>query len=120
MIRVDTGMKGKGAAKNLTQAAAEIGVSAITLKRWLLAGKVAEVTRNRNGWRLFAKSSQTAYPEVSDGSLAVTADTSASPNHAKESTLSGVIETGEVPAQILFEAERREGDAELTSKWRQN
>lgn len=85
MIRVDTGMNGKGSAKNLTQAAAEIGVSAITLKRWLLAGKVAEVTRNRNGWRvfaeadirrirLFAKSSQSAYPEVSGGSLTVGED----------------------------------------------
>lgn len=41
--------------RNLTQAASEIGVSAITLKRWLLSGKVAEVTRNRNGWRVFGE-----------------------------------------------------------------
>lgn len=78
-------MTKKDGTKNLTQAAAKIGVSAITLKRWLLAGKVAEVTRNRNGWRifaeddirrirLFANSSQTTYPEIADGSLAVGED----------------------------------------------
>jgi len=38
---------------NLTEAAQRIGVSAITLKRWLLAGKVNEVARDRNGWRIF-------------------------------------------------------------------
>jgi DNA (cytosine-5)-methyltransferase 1 len=75
-------MTQKPESKNLTEAAAKIGVSAITLKRWLLSGKVAEVGRNRNGWRvfeeddirrirLFAKSSQTTYPEVSGGRLAV-------------------------------------------------
>jgi DNA (cytosine-5)-methyltransferase 1 len=78
-------MRAQTRAKNLTQAAAAIGVSAITLKRWLLSGKVAEVGRNRNGWRvfeeddirrirLFAESSQTTYPEVSGGQLAVGED----------------------------------------------
>ncbi len=38
---------------NTQQAAAAIGVSAITLKRWLLNGKVADVSRDRNGWRVF-------------------------------------------------------------------
>lgn len=38
---------------NLTQAAERVGVAPITLKRWLLAGKVAEVARDRNGWRIF-------------------------------------------------------------------
>ena len=38
---------------NTQQAASEIGVSAITLKRWLLSGKVADVSRDRNGWRVF-------------------------------------------------------------------
>jgi len=38
---------------NLKQAASQIGVSAITLKRWLLSKKVAEVARDRNGWRVF-------------------------------------------------------------------
>lgn len=83
MIRVDTGNMGKKIVpKNLTQAAKAIGVSAITLKRWLLSGKVGEVGRNRNGWRmfeeddirrirLFATSSQASYPEVNDGCLAV-------------------------------------------------
>jgi DNA (cytosine-5)-methyltransferase 1 len=38
---------------NLTEAALRIGVSAITLKRWLLSGKVDEVARDRNNWRVF-------------------------------------------------------------------
>ncbi len=31
-----------------------VGVSAITLRRWLLSGKVPEVARDRNGWRVFS------------------------------------------------------------------
>jgi len=31
-----------------------VGVAPITLKRWLLDGKVAEVARDRNGWRTFS------------------------------------------------------------------
>jgi DNA (cytosine-5)-methyltransferase 1 len=38
----------------LKAAAAEIGVSAITLKRWLISGRVADVARDRNGWRVFS------------------------------------------------------------------
>jgi predicted site-specific integrase-resolvase len=38
---------------NLAEAAERIGVAPITLKRWLLARKVAEVARDRNGWRIF-------------------------------------------------------------------
>jgi DNA (cytosine-5)-methyltransferase 1 len=38
---------------SIAQAARQIGVSAITLKRWLLKKKVDEVERNRNGWRVF-------------------------------------------------------------------
>lgn len=34
-------------------AASMVGVAPITLKRWLLDGKVAEVARDRNGWRVF-------------------------------------------------------------------
>lgn len=37
----------------LKEAAAMIGVAPITLKRWLLDGKVAEVARDRNNWRRF-------------------------------------------------------------------
>ena len=37
----------------LKQAAEQIGVAPITLKRWLLARKVPEVARDRNGWRVF-------------------------------------------------------------------
>ncbi len=40
--------------RRLSEVAREIGVSTITLKRWLLSGKVPEVTRDRNGWRLFS------------------------------------------------------------------
>lgn len=38
---------------HLAAAAAAVGVAPITLKRWLLSGKVAEVARDRNGWRVF-------------------------------------------------------------------
>lgn len=37
----------------LKEAARQVGVSPITLKRWLLAQKVGEVARDRNGWRVF-------------------------------------------------------------------
>lgn len=40
--------------KTITQAAKEIGVSPVTLRRWLLMRKVAEVKRDRNGWRVFS------------------------------------------------------------------
>jgi DNA (cytosine-5)-methyltransferase 1 len=39
----------------LKAAAQQVGVAPITLKRWLLDGKVAEVARDRNGWRAFSK-----------------------------------------------------------------
>ena len=45
----------KADVKNLSRAAKEIGISPITLKRWLIAGKVGEVPRDRNGWRIFTK-----------------------------------------------------------------
>jgi len=38
---------------HLQQAAKLIGVAPITLKRWLLEKKVDEVSRDRNGWRVF-------------------------------------------------------------------
>jgi len=38
----------------LTEAARKIGVAPITLKRWLLDGRVTEVARDRNGWRVFS------------------------------------------------------------------
>lgn len=40
--------------KTLKEAAAAIGVSSITLRRWLLENKVPEVARDRNGWRVFS------------------------------------------------------------------
>ncbi|HRE17440.1 MAG TPA: MerR family transcriptional regulator, partial [Rhodocyclaceae bacterium] len=41
---------------NLKQAAEAIGVSAVTLKRWLISGKVKDVDRDRNNWRVFTLS----------------------------------------------------------------
>ena len=38
---------------SLAQTARKVGVASITLKRWLLAGKIREVARDRNGWRMF-------------------------------------------------------------------
>ena len=37
----------------IKEASRRVGVSPITLKRWLLSGKVEEVARDRNGWRVF-------------------------------------------------------------------
>lgn len=39
----------------LNEAAKEIGVSPITLKRWLLNKKVQDVSRDKNGWRIFTQ-----------------------------------------------------------------
>lgn len=41
---------------SLKEAAARLGISAITLRRWLIDKKVGEVMRNRNGWRVFSES----------------------------------------------------------------
>ena len=35
--------------------AEEVGIAPITLRRWLLAGKVPEVRRDRNRWRIFTR-----------------------------------------------------------------
>jgi DNA (cytosine-5)-methyltransferase 1 len=37
----------------LSQVAKIVDVAPITLKRWLLSGRVDEVQRDRNGWRVF-------------------------------------------------------------------
>lgn len=50
-IRVDTGMK----KMLINEAAREIGVAPVTLKRWFLDGKIPEVTKDRNGWRTFSQ-----------------------------------------------------------------
>ncbi len=39
---------------NTNQAAQAIGVSAVTLKRWFSSGKVKDVERDRNNWRVFS------------------------------------------------------------------
>lgn len=39
----------------LTEAANKIGVAPITLKRWLLEGKVSDVMRDGKGWRIFTQ-----------------------------------------------------------------
>lgn len=47
----------KSAAKHSTAAAAKrIGVSKSTLLRWFADGKVADVRRDRHGWRVFGAS----------------------------------------------------------------
>lgn len=48
-------MQPKSRRFTLKEAASEVGVAAITLKRWLLDGKVTEVPRDRNGWRAFSE-----------------------------------------------------------------
>lgn len=60
MIRVDVGRHPAQCAEslpmNVNQAAQAIGVSAVTLKRWLISGKVKDVERDRNNWRVFTAS----------------------------------------------------------------
>jgi len=41
--------------RTLREVAQQVGVAPITLRRWLLSGKVGEVSRDRNGWRLFTQ-----------------------------------------------------------------
>lgn len=55
LIRVDTDIiqMGREPVFSLKEAAKRIGVSSITLRRWLLSGRVKEVARDRNGWRVF-------------------------------------------------------------------
>ncbi|MDR0564004.1 MAG: DNA (cytosine-5-)-methyltransferase [Azoarcus sp.] len=40
---------------NLNEAARVVGISPVTLKRWLLSGKVDDVIRDRNNWRVFSE-----------------------------------------------------------------
>lgn len=40
---------------SLAEAAELVGIAPVTLKRWLLTSKVAEVTRDRNNWRRFSE-----------------------------------------------------------------
>lgn len=53
---------------SLSEAAEQVGISAITLKRWLLQGKVPEVQRDRNGWRVFRKTDVNRIQKYSDSS----------------------------------------------------
>ena len=47
-------------SKYLNEVAKAAGVAPITLRRWLLAGKIPEVGRDRNGWRLFTSDEEAA------------------------------------------------------------
>jgi DNA (cytosine-5)-methyltransferase 1 len=47
-------------AKYLKDVAKAAGVAPITLRRWLLGGKIPEVSRDRNGWRLFTAAQESA------------------------------------------------------------
>ena len=58
MIRFDMGIilintNKRSTHMHVNQAAQAIGVSAVTLKRWLISGKVKDVERDRNNWRVF-------------------------------------------------------------------
>jgi DNA (cytosine-5)-methyltransferase 1 len=44
----------------LKEVAEAAGVAPITLRRWLLAGKIPEVSRDRNGWRVFTAEEEAA------------------------------------------------------------
>lgn len=44
----------------LKEVAEAAGVAPITLRRWLLAGKIPEVSRDRNGWRVFTSDEEAA------------------------------------------------------------
>ena len=46
--------------KYLKEVAKAAGVAPITLRRWLLDGKIPEVSRDRNGWRLFTAAEESA------------------------------------------------------------
>jgi DNA (cytosine-5)-methyltransferase 1 len=46
--------------RHLTEVAKAAGVAPITLRRWLLAGKIPEVSRDRNGWRVFSPKEEAA------------------------------------------------------------
>jgi DNA-binding transcriptional MerR regulator len=50
----------------LAEAAKMIGVSPITLKRWLLKKKVNEVARDRNNWRCFSEKDIVRIKEFKD------------------------------------------------------
>jgi DNA (cytosine-5)-methyltransferase 1 len=47
-------------SKYLNQVAKSAGVAPITLRRWLLNGKIPEVSRDRNGWRVFTAEEEAA------------------------------------------------------------
>jgi len=55
LLYIYTQMQLQSRRLTLKEAASEVGVAPITLKRWLLDGKVAEVSRDRNGWRAFSE-----------------------------------------------------------------
>ena len=46
--------------KRVKEVAKVAGVAPLTLRRWLLAGKIPEVSRDRNGWRLFNSDEEAA------------------------------------------------------------
>ena len=50
----------------LAEAAVLVGVAPITLKRWLLTEKVAEVARDRNNWRRFTDADVRRIKEFAD------------------------------------------------------
>lgn len=51
------------------QVAAKIGVTPMTIYRWLKAGKIPEPPRDRNGWRIWGKKELKIVEEYATRSL---------------------------------------------------
>ena len=103
----------------------ELGLRGKSLDSFLsLLGYLKEAVREFSSSRTFQACSLPTAAETSKslferwptsgmawGGVCLTAATSEFPSRVKESTLLPAIETGEAPAEILFEPERRKGDA---------
>lgn len=43
----------KGGFHTVKEVATMVGVAPITLRRWLISGRIPDVSRDRNNWRVF-------------------------------------------------------------------
>jgi predicted site-specific integrase-resolvase len=59
-------MKRASKLYTLAEAAALIGIAPVTLKRWLLSARVADVARDRNNWRRFTEEDIARIREFAD------------------------------------------------------
>lgn len=58
---------------NMNQAAQAIGVSVVTLRRWFSSGKVKDVERDRNNWRVFTAADIERIKQYADNDSDMTA-----------------------------------------------